>query len=61
MTISEERQSLADAHHIIETAFRKQLQWWVFIPFIGIPRILRRQKLLRIGQYLVDRSLEIKG
>lgn len=51
---------LKSAHNVIYEAFNRQLEWWVYIPVIGIPRIFRRQKLLRIGQYLVDQITDLR-
>jgi hypothetical protein len=48
--------SLNAAHKIIAWAFEAQLEWWVYIPFLGWRRRRTRDKLIRIGRYLVDQS-----
>lgn len=53
--------ALRDAHRIIRKAFDEQLAWWVYLPIIGVHRIARRYKLLRIGRYLCDQMQELNG
>lgn len=50
---------LLAAHKIIRDAFDAQLVWWVYIWPFGIHRIRRLDKLLRVGQYLVDQIDEL--
>jgi hypothetical protein len=44
----------------IVKAFHAQLGWWSYIPPFGSIAIMRREKLLRIVQYLVDQIRELR-
>lgn len=53
-------ESLAEAHHLVERAFNEQLKpWWVYIPPFGFRRIIARDKLLRVGQYICDQMMAL--
>ena len=42
------------AHAEVEDAFKRQVTWRIYVPILGIPTIIRRNKLLRISEYLCD-------
>lgn len=51
-------QGLADAHIVVFDAFNRQLAWWVYVPLLGWGRIRTRNKLIRVGNYLVAQARE---